>query len=337
MKMNFINFNFVKLNELNFGEFINKERDAENFILQNNLVNLVPPPCSACESEMRVEKNRGKPIFRCRKYNCRKSLSPLTGTWLERVRLTKLQVLKLVFLFCCHRPVTQAMEIAGVASEAAVNWYKFCRQVCQIVNQNLPFVPIGGPGLTVEVDETALWRRKYNKGRVLRKQTQWIFAGICRETKRVFVVPVRVRGARTLISLIQKYVGVPLVGQQRVTIYSDGWPAYSGLGALGYDHGVVIHKRNYLNPQNHNVHTQTVERLNRTLKEFLPATSNADLLDSHIHQFLYFRRLDGLTVGEVFKNFISDIVKVHPGGGKIGLRPFVNSYKTPHLYEGYIS
>jgi hypothetical protein len=144
---------------------------------------------------MRVEKNRDKPIFCCRKYNCRKSLSSLTGTWLERVRLTKLQVLKLVFLFCCHRPVTQAMEIAGVASEAAVNWYKFCRQVFQIVNQNLPFVPIGGPGLTVEVDETALWRRKYNKGRILRKQTQWIFAGICRETKRVFVVPVRVRGA----------------------------------------------------------------------------------------------------------------------------------------------
>jgi hypothetical protein len=114
------------------------------------------------------------------------------------------------------------MEIAGVASEAAVNWYKFCRQVCQIVNQNLPFVSIGGPGLTVEVDETALWRRKYNKGRVLRKQTQWIFTGICRETKRVFVVPVRVRGARTLIPLIQKYVGVPLIGQQRVTIYSDG-------------------------------------------------------------------------------------------------------------------
>ena len=99
MKMNFINFNFVILNELNFGEFINKERDAENFILQNNLVNLVPPPRSACESEMRVEKNRGKPIFRCRKYNCRKSLSPLTGTWLEKARLTKLQALKLVFCF----------------------------------------------------------------------------------------------------------------------------------------------------------------------------------------------------------------------------------------------
>ncbi len=104
--MNFINFNFVTLNELNFGEFINKERDAENFILQNNLVNLVPSPCSVCESEMRVEKTRGKPIFSCRIYNCRKSLCPLTGTWLERARLTKLQVLKLVFLFYCHRPVT---------------------------------------------------------------------------------------------------------------------------------------------------------------------------------------------------------------------------------------
>ncbi len=335
--MNFVNLNFVMLNELNFGEFISKERDAENFILQNNLVNLVPPPYSVCESEMRVEKTRDEHIFRCRKYNCRKSLYPLTGTWLERVRLTKLQVLKLVFLFCCHRPVTQAMEIVVVASETAVNWYKFRRQVCQIVNQNLPFVPIGGPGLRVEVDETAIWRRKYNRGCVLRKQTQWIFTGICQETKRVFVVPVLVWGARTLIPLIQKYVGVPLVDQQRVTIYSNGWPAYSGLGALNYDHGVVIHQRNYLNPQNRNIHTQAVERLNRTLKEFLPTTFNANLLDSHIHQFLYFRRLDGLTIGEVFKNFVSDIVKVHPGGGKIGLRAFVNTLITPHLYEEYMS
>jgi hypothetical protein len=99
------------------------------------------------------------------------------------------------------------------------------------------------------------------------------------EDQRVFVVPIRVRGARTLIPLIQKYVGVPVVGEQRVTIYSDGWSAYSGLRVLGYGHVVVIHQRNFLNPQNRNVHTQTVERLNRTLKEFLLSSSKVDLLD----------------------------------------------------------
>jgi hypothetical protein len=109
------------------------------------------------------------------------------------------------------------------------------------------------------------------------------------------------------------------------------------LGALRYDHGVVINQRNYLASQNRDVHTQNVERLNQTLKEFLAATSNADLLVSHIHQFSYFRRLDGLTTCEVFKNFVSELVEIHPGGGEIGLRAFVNTLITPHLYEGYIS
>jgi hypothetical protein len=88
-------------------------------------------------------------------------------------------------MFCNHRPVTQAMEVIGVASEATINWYKFCRKICQITNQNRPFEPIGRPGLTVEVDKTSIWKRKYQRGRILRKQTQWIFTGICRENKRI--------------------------------------------------------------------------------------------------------------------------------------------------------
>ena len=227
--------------------------------------------------------------------------------------------------------------MTGVESEAVVNWFKLCRKVCKIANQNQPFTPIGGSGLTVEIDETAIWSRKYHRGRVLRKQTHWIFTGICRETKRVFIIPVMTRGDRTLVPLIKKYVGEPIIeGKEQLTIYSDGWHAYSGLGGLGYIHGIVIHKRNFLNPQNRNIHTQTVERLNLSLKKFLPANSCTALLDSHIHQFLYFRRFKKLPVGEIFREFISDIIKVYPGYGKIGLKEFVNSYITPHIHEGLI-
>ncbi len=66
--------------------------------------------------------------------------------------------------------------------------------------------------LTVEVDETSIWKRKYQRGRILRKQTQWIFTGICRKNKRIFVILVLTRGVSTLVPLIKKYVGVPQEG-----------------------------------------------------------------------------------------------------------------------------
>ncbi len=42
--MNFENFNFNSLDELTFGELINSEASAEQFVIQNKLVSLLPPP-----------------------------------------------------------------------------------------------------------------------------------------------------------------------------------------------------------------------------------------------------------------------------------------------------
>jgi hypothetical protein len=100
---------------------------------------------------------------------------------------------------------------------------------------------------------------------------------------------------------------------RKESVFSDGWTAYNGLSALGYNHGVVIHKMNFLNPGNREIHTQTVERLNRTLKEFLPATSNSQLLDSHIHQFSYFYRLVKFS-----NNLFQTSLMFTPDLGKLG-------------------
>ena len=66
--------------------------------------------------------------------------------------------------------------------------------------------PIGGPGKTVEIDETILVRRKYNRGRVLAQV--WLFGGIERETKKKFIVPLveEKRDKVTLFGYIQKFV-----------------------------------------------------------------------------------------------------------------------------------
>eukprot|EP00795_Rhopilema_esculentum_P017022 gene17022-8527_t len=113
----------------------------------------------------------------------------------------------------------------------------------------------GGPGQIVEIDESVLVKRKYNRRTMRPQHEQWIFGMYNRQTSNV--------DADTLIQLIQRYT------RPGSTIYFDGWAAYNGLGALGLNHGVIIHAENFVDPIA-GVHTNSVEaywsRAKRKLK-----------------------------------------------------------------------
>ncbi|KAL3108898.1 hypothetical protein niasHT_011448 [Heterodera trifolii] len=55
--------------------------------------------------------------------------------------------------------------------------------------------------MTVEIDEAIFTKRKNNVGRVLPEQ--WVFGGICRETKECFMVDVEDRTSATLLAIIE--------------------------------------------------------------------------------------------------------------------------------------
>ena len=83
----------------------------------------------------------------------------------------------------------------------------------------------GGPGLTVEIDESKFGKRKYNVGRLI--EGQWVFRVICRETRDFFLVPVEDESAETLLGVIQQYI------EEGTTIISDCWKAYDCLEKEG--------------------------------------------------------------------------------------------------------
>lgn len=92
----------------------------------------------------------------------------------------------------------------ATASEAAVDWYNFCRDVCAQYFVDNPAV-IGGPGLMVEIDKSKFGKRKYMYNRGRYTEGHWVFGGVQRITGEAFLVEVERRDADTLLPIIQQY------------------------------------------------------------------------------------------------------------------------------------
>ena len=92
----------------------------------------------------------------------------------------------------------------------------------------------------VEIDKSKFGKRKYNVGRVV--EGQWVFGGICRESRDFFMIPVDDRTSATLLSVIKDYI------EPGTTIISDWWKAYDCLASEGYKHFKVNHKVNFVDP-----------------------------------------------------------------------------------------
>ncbi|KAK4290150.1 hypothetical protein Pmani_036937 [Petrolisthes manimaculis] len=87
---------------------------------------------------------------------------------------------------------------------------------------------IGGKDMIVEIDESKFGKRKYNVGRIV--EGQWVFGGICRETKSTFLVPVEKRDKDTLLQIIKDKI------EPGSIIISDCWKANNCLQDEGFQH-----------------------------------------------------------------------------------------------------
>ena len=277
-----------------------KKDTAAIHVLRSHGVLPMSSKCPKCERDLLYYEQENmwrcngsvKIPFSTKRNFCRYKISNYTGTFLENVHLAPWQVL-LFSNSWVRKKFTHddATENLGMTKITSVDWRSFCSEVTLNWQANLQQA-IGGPGITVEIDETVIVKRKYKKGRKIKEI--WIFGGIERESGKCFVIELLEgfniedmpkderlkrlpRDKGTLLPIIQKFIRPGSI------IYSDGWKAYNCLSENGYTHNTVIHETHYVNPLNPVVHTQTVERMWRDLKEWIKRPGMKSI---YLHQYI---------------------------------------------------
>ena len=80
---------------------------------------------------------------------------------------------------------SSGLKSVVTSSETISDYKNYCRELCYNIVADSSDDKIGGPGKTVEIDESKFGKNKYNVGRYV--EGQWVFGGICREDKKFFL------------------------------------------------------------------------------------------------------------------------------------------------------
>ena len=194
-------------------------------------------------------------------------------------KLTLLQLIHCIYWWLRQLKQSDASFETGMSLKSMVDWHNFIRDVCcQYLLDHL--IRMGGPGSTVEIDESKFMHRKYHRGRY--QEGHWVLGMIERGTNVCMMVAVEDRSAATLLQIIAQHV---LPGTR---ILTDGWRAYNQLPP---PHDVVNHRLNFVDPNDPTLHTNTVEgswALCKTKFRSMHGTSDG-LFNSHLQEFLWRR------------------------------------------------
>ena len=121
-------------------------------------------------------------------------------------------ILAIIHLFLNNVPYKLIAHISGLSRNRATNIiYMF--NYSSILDYYLNTFKLEGTCNIIEIDESKFGRRKYNRGHHV--GGVWVFGGVERRTKKVFLIPVEKRNKETLENILKAQVNLYSI------IYSD--------------------------------------------------------------------------------------------------------------------
>jgi transposase-like protein len=259
---------------------------AERKLLRNSM------DCHSCHNLCGLVKDKNSiDGYRWVCRNCGNlNRSIRTDSFFSRSHLSLRQILFIMYWWAAEHSQRSLLMELSISKVTVIDWNNFCRDICISWNSKNP-IEIGGQSedgspIIIEMDETVIFKPKYNRGRV--PTTRWLFGAIERSTGKCFMECVRNRKAETLLPIIAKHC---LPGSRLIT---DGFSSYFTLDTVYggiYQHDSVIHKFNFVDPGDNDIHTQTIESTWSVLKRGskIRKGTHSSVLSSYIHEFLWRR------------------------------------------------
>lgn len=266
-------------------QFFSTEYDAFIFALNNGLLyaNGQCESTDMCNGKYEMVKDMTTETgwrLKCSICHCTKSI--FYKSIFTRSKLSMCKIFHILYCWANKYKRGLAAFECSVSKQTITNFYQSFRLACLYRLEKHPQQPIGGPGMIVEIDESVMTKRKYNRGRMTSEI--WVFGGICRQTGERFIFQVPERSSDYLIPLIQVYI------KEESIIHSDGWAAYNEINKLPqkYEHFVVNHSQNFVDPLT-GCHTQSVERMWREVKRIRRTCEGINPIDvdGYIAEYLW--------------------------------------------------
>lgn len=251
--------------------------------------------CESCGGRMR--QIGARMVLRCT--GCRKEVCSRVHTFFYGSNLKCRDILRMGYFWLSKATHKQISMYTGHARQTVSDFMGHFRQLVSSSLEEEDTI-IGGEGVTVEIDESKLSKRKYNVGH--RVSGPWVVGGVERtEQRRVFLVPVEDRSRVTLERIIRSHVAPGSI------INTDLWKGYGFLDKdESYEHGTVNHSKNFKNPET-GVHTNTIEGTWSGLKQCIEKRYRTKIgVDHHLIEFIW-RRKHHDNLWEAFLMAIRDI------------------------------
>ena len=108
-------------------------------------------------------------VVRCRRRKCpfaaegkSYSVSVLKGSIVAHCRFSKAKFVEFCYLWLNDVKCTRILKQLGMSSRTVTDWGNYLREAVANDIENSNDFMIGGPGMTVEIDESKFGKRKYN-------------------------------------------------------------------------------------------------------------------------------------------------------------------------------